>query len=155
MFRDVTTLFKDSIGFKKVIGILYNRYKDKSIDIVVGIESRGFIIAGSLAEKLGCGFIPVRKKGKLPSEVESQDYELEYGVDTVEIHKDALHKGQRVLLIDDLIATGGTALASCKLIERLGGIVVECGFIVDLPELKGRGRLSNYQVFTIVEFAGE
>ena len=125
LFRDITTLFKDKEGIKKVAEIFYDRYKDKKIDVIVGIESRGFIIGGILAEKLNVGFVPIRKKGKLPAEVETQAYSLEYGSDTIEIHKDAIQKGQRVLLIDDLIATGGTALASCKLIEKLGGEVIE------------------------------
>ncbi len=157
MFRDITTLFKDREGMERVMDILYNRYKNMKIDIVVGIESRGFIVGGHLAGKLNCGFVPIRKKGKLPHETESHEYELEYGTDTVEIHKDAIHPGQRVLLVDDLIATGGTALASCKLIETLGGKIVECAFVIDLPDLKGRGKLEEkgYSTFHIVEFKGE
>jgi 5'-methylthioadenosine phosphorylase len=154
-FRDLTTLFQNKQGIKEVTDILYEKYKDEKIDLVAGIESRGFIIAGSLAEKLGCGFVPIRKKGKLPRETISQEYELEYGTDSVEIHKDAIQKGQKVLLIDDLIATGGTALASCQLIEKLGGEIVECAFIVDLPDLKGKEKLSPRRVFAIVEFEGE
>ncbi|MFA5855884.1 MAG: adenine phosphoribosyltransferase [Candidatus Pacearchaeota archaeon] len=157
MFRDITTLLKDSEGFSKVIDILYNRYKNKKIDVIAGIESRGFIIGGVLASKLGLGFIPIRKKGKLPSEVVREEYELEYGTDVIEIHKDSLKYGERVLLIDDLIATGGTCLAACRLIEKLGGIVDECCFVIDLPDLKGSEKLKNngYNVFSIVEFEGE
>ena len=154
-FRDITTLLKDPTAMKKVIEILHNRYKDKQIDIVAGIEARGFILGGILADKLGVGFVPIRKKGKLPGEKEQQEYQLEYGTDVVEIHKDAIPQGSRVLLIDDLIATGGTAQASCQLIEKLGGQIIECAFIVDLPELKGKEKLSKYSVFKIVEFEGE
>ncbi len=155
MFRDITTLFQDPQAMKKTIEILHKRYKDKQIDYVAGIEARGFIIGGSLAEKLNCGFIPIRKKGKLPHEVEQQEYELEYGTDTIEIHKDAFNPGQKILIVDDLIATGGTAQASCKLIEKLKGEIVECSFIIDLPELGGKEKLSKYPVFTLVDFDGE
>ncbi|MEN7982592.1 MAG: S-methyl-5'-thioadenosine phosphorylase [Nanoarchaeota archaeon] len=155
MFRDITTLFQNPEAMKKTIEILHKRYKDKKIDYVAGIEARGFIIGGSLAEKLNCGFIPIRKKGKLPHKVEQQEYELEYGTDTIEIHKDALNPGQRILIVDDLIATGGTAKASCQLIEKLGGEIVECSFIIDLPELGGKEKLANYPVFTLIEFEGE
>jgi 5'-methylthioadenosine phosphorylase len=155
MFRDVTTLFKNPQGLKQVIDIFYNRYKEQGIDKVVGIESRGFILAGSLAEKLNCGFVPIRKKGKLPAETISQEYSLEYGTDSVEIHKDAIDLEEKVLLIDDLIATGGTAKASAELIEKLGGKIVECAFVVDLPDLKGKEKLSKWPVFSLVEFKGE
>ena len=155
MFRDITTLFKDAEGMKKVAEIFYNRYKDKKIDLVAGIESRGFVVAGILAEKLGVGFVPIRKKGKLPHEKESQEYALEYGTDTIEIHKDSIQKGQKILLIDDLIATGGTASASCLLIEKLGGEIAECGFIIELPDLRGKEKLKKYHVFSIVKFEGE
>jgi len=154
-FRDITTLLKDPEGMKKVIEILYNRYKNKNIDVVAGIESRGFIIAAILAEKLNISFVPIRKKGKLPAETISETYDLEYGTDTIEIHKDAIQPRQKVLLIDDLIATGGTALASCKLIEKLQGKIYEASFIVNLPELNGIQKLSNYKVFTLVDFLGK
>ena len=153
-FRDITTLFKDANGMKKVAEIFYNKYKNRKIDVVAGIESRGFIIAGIVAEKLNLGFVPIRKKGKLPHEKESQEYLLEYGKDTIEIHKDSIKKGQKVLLIDDLIATGGTASASCQLIEKLGGEIVECGFIIELLELKGKEKLGKYKIFSIVKFEG-
>jgi len=155
LFRDITTLLKDKEGMRKVIEILFNRYKDEKIDIVAGIEARGFIIAGILAEKLDAGFVPIRKKGKLPFETMQEEYDLEYGTDSVEIHKDAIQRGQKVLLIDDLIATGGTASAACNLIERLGGDIVECGFVIGLPELGGKFKLKRWPVFTIVDFEGE
>jgi len=155
MFRDITTLLKDKESFKKLIDMLYERYKEYNIDIVAGIESRGFIIAGILAEKLNSGLVLIRKPGKLPAETISENYELEYGTDRIEIHKDAISKGQKVLLIDDLIATGGTALASCKLIEKLEGKVVECCFTIELPDLKGREKLSKYPVFSLIKFEGE
>ncbi len=153
-FKDLTTLMKDPEAFKKVVDILYNRYKDENIDVVAGIESRGFIIGGILAERLGLGFVPIRKKGKLPSETIKQDYDLEYGTDTIEIHKDAILPGQNVLIIDDLIATGGTALASCNLVEKLGGKVFECGFIVELKELEGRDKIErkNKRVFSLIKY---
>jgi len=155
MFRDLTTLLKDKEGMKITTDILYNKYKDANIDLVAGIESRGFVFGAILANKLSCGFVPIRKKGKLPYETESQEYDLEYGKDSIEIHKDAIQPGQKVLLVDDLIATGGTASASCKLIEKLGGKIIECVFIVELPELKGREKLANYNIFSLVNFEGE
>ena len=154
MFRDITTLLKDAEGLKKVAEIFEERYRNKKIDVVAGIESRGFIVGSILAEKLNVGFVPLRKPGKLPAETISQSYVKEYGPDTIEIHKDAIKPGQKVLLTDDLIATGDTALAACGLIEKLGGEVVECAFIVDLPELKGKEKL-NKPVFAILEFEGE
>jgi len=155
MFRDITTLLKDARGLGHVINELEERYHKAKINYVAGIESRGFIIGGALAHKLGVGFIPIRKKGKLPAEVIREEYELEYGRDVVEMHKDALKKGDRVLLVDDLIATGGTALAACKLIEKVGGIVEECVFVIDLPELGGKAKLAPRKVFALVEFEGE
>lgn len=157
MFRDITTLFKDATGLRITIDQLAKRYADIKIDKVVGIEARGFIVGTPLAYLLGVGFVPIRKKGKLPAETVGQDYELEYGIDRVEIHKDAISKGEKVLLIDDLLATGGTAAASASLIEELGGEIVECAFVVDLPELGGNKRLTEagYKVFTQCEFEGE
>jgi len=155
MFRDITTLLKDKESLKKLIDILYERYKDYSIEIVAGIESRGFIIAGMLADRLNAGLVLIRKPGKLPAETISESYELEYGEDRVEIHKDAITKGQKILLIDDLLATGGTALASCRLIEKLEGIVTECCFTIELPDLKGREKLSRYNVFSLIKFEGK
>ena len=155
MFRDITTLLKDPEGFNAVVEMFYNRYKDKKIDKIVGIESRGFIIGGALAHKLGVGFVPARKPGKLPAKSTRKDYELEYGKDAVEIHDDAIESGDKVLLVDDLLATGGTSAATAALIEELGGDIVECAFIVDLPDLKGREKLKKYSVFNLVEFEGE
>ena len=154
MFRDITTLLKDNEGFKKIIDILYNRYKARDIEIIAGIESRGFIVGSILAHKLNVGFVPIRKKGKLPYETEREEYDLEYGKDAVEIHKDAIRKGQKVLLIDDLIALGGTSLASCNLIEKLGGKIEEVAFVIELKELGGRKKLEDkgHKVFSIVKF---
>ncbi len=157
MFRDITTLLKDSEGFNRMVNLLVERYKEVKIESVVGIESRGFIIGGVLAHKLGVGFIPIRKPNKLPAETISEEYELEYGKDKIEIHKDAISQGNKVLLVDDLIATGGTALAACNLIKKLGGEIVECCFIIDLPDLGGKKKLEDAgnKVFSLVEFEGE
>ena len=159
MFRDITTLLKDPVGFRLVIDTLAQRYSkaEFKFDTVVGIESRGFIIGSALAYQLGKGFIPIRKKGKLPAEVVCQEYALEYGTDRIEIHKDALKKGERVLLVDDLLATGGTALAAAALVEKLGGIVVEMAFVVDLPDVGGKKKLKEkgYSFFALTEFEGE
>jgi len=156
MFRDITTLLKDKEGYNRMIDLLVERYKDKKIDVVAGIESRGFITGSVLAHKLGIGFVPIRKPNKLPSETISEEYELEYGKDKIEIHKDAIQEGSRVLLIDDLIATGGTCVAAANLIQKLSGNIVECSFIVELPDLGGREKLENkgYKVFSLVEFEG-
>lgn len=155
MFRDITTLLKDAEGFSKTINLLEQRYKDKEIDLIAGIESRGFVIASALASRIGKGLILVRKPGKLPGEKVTEEYSLEYGKDAVEIHKDAISSGQKVLLCDDLLATGGTSAAACNLIEKLGGNVVECAFVVELPELGGRKKLEKWNVFKLVEFGGE
>ena len=159
MFRDITTLLKDPSGFRLVVDSLTQRYlkEHTEFDIVAGIESRGFIIGGALAYSLAKGFIPVRKKGKLPAEVVSHEYELEYGTDTIEIHKDAINSGDRVLIVDDLCATGGTALAAMALVEKLGGVVSEVSFIVDLPDLQGSKKIKEmgYNIHTLVEFEGE
>jgi adenine phosphoribosyltransferase len=159
MFRDITTLIKDPVGFRLVIDSLTQRYVkgDIAFDIIVGIESRGFIIGGALSYTLGKGFVPIRKSGKLPAEKVSHEYELEYGTDKVEMHRDALEKGARVLLIDDLLATGGTALAAAALIEKLGGTVSEMAFIVNLHDIGGHKRLveRGYKVFALTEFEGD
>jgi adenine phosphoribosyltransferase len=156
MFRDITTLLKDPVGFQLTVNELVQRYRGQRIDKVAAIESRGFIVGAPLAFALGAGFVPLRKKGKLPAQTVGQDYELEYGADRVEMHVDALAAGERVLLVDDLIATGGTAQASCKLIESVGAHVVECAFVIDLPDLGGRRRLEDdgYGVHALVHFAG-
>ncbi len=156
-FRDITTLLKDPIGLRTTIDELARRYADMKIDKVAGIESRGFIVGAPLAYVLGKGFVPIRKKGKLPAETIGHDYELEYGTDRIEIHTDAIEKGEKVLLVDDLIATGGTAEAACKLIDKMGGQIVECCFIIDLPDIGGRKRLEKHghKVFALCEFEGD
>lgn len=156
MFRDITTLLKDPNGFKLTIDLLTSNYKDQKIGAVAGIEARGFILGSVLAYNLGLGFIPIRKKGKLPGKTISQSYELEYGTDTIEIHEDAIDKGTRVLLIDDLIATGGTALGAITLIEKVGGVIHETAFVVDLPELGGAQKIKDkgFGVFTLCNFDG-
>lgn len=155
MFRDITTLMKNPEAMRKTIDILVKRFKDRKIDVIAGIESRGFIFGAILAEKLGARFVLIRKPGKLPHEVERQEYELEYGKDAVEIHKDAIEQGDKVVIVDDLVATGGTAQATTRLIEKLGGKVEECDFVIELPELRGREKLKNYSVFSIIKFEGE
>jgi adenine phosphoribosyltransferase len=157
MFRDITTLLKDPIGLRVTIDELARRYADMKIDKIAGIEARGFILGTPLAYVLGKGFIPIRKKGKLPAETIGHDYELEYGTDRIEIHTDAIAPGEKVLLVDDLIATGGTAEAACKLIEKMGGEIVECCFIIDLPDIGGRKRLEKHghKVFALCEFEGD
>ena len=156
MFRDVTTLLKDPTGFRLTIGELAGRYRGRRVDKVAGIESRGFIVGAPLAHQLGAGFVPLRKRGKLPAETVGHDYELEYGVDRIEMHVDAIAAGEEVLLVDDLIATGGTAEAAVRLIEGAGARVVECCFVIALPDLGGRKRLEGrgHRVFALVEFAG-
>ncbi|HUW25693.1 MAG TPA: adenine phosphoribosyltransferase [Gallionella sp.] len=157
MFRDITTLLKDPISLRATIDAIANRYKDKKIDKVAGIESRGFIVGTPVAYQLGVGFVPIRKKGKLPAATVGCDYQLEYGTDRIEIHVDAIQKGDRILLVDDLIATGGTAEAATKLIQDMGGIVVECCFVIDLPDIGGRARLEKHghKVFALCEFEGD
>ena len=157
MFRDITTLLHDSVGFNDLIDLLMQRYKDTPIDAVVGIESRGFIIGSVLAHRLNVGFIPIRKKGKLPPETISEEYDLEYGKDIIEISKEAITPEQKILLVDDLIATGGTCLAACKLLDKLEANIVECCFVIDLPDLGGKKKLldAGYKVFAVVEFEGE
>ena len=157
MFRDITTLIKDPVELKLCLDDFVARYKDIDIDVIVGIDSRGFILGGALAYLLGKAFVPVRKKGKLPAETESESYELEYGTDTIEIHKDAIAAGQKVVIIDDLVATGGTALAAAKLVRKLGGEVTELAFIVDLPDIGGSKRLldAGYKIYAQTVFEGE
>lgn len=157
MFRDVTTLLKDPVGLRITVNEMVNRYSGLKIDKVAGIEARGFILGAPLAYMLGVGFVPIRKKGKLPAETVSKEYALEYGTDVIEIHKDSIAEGERVLLVDDLIATGGTAAAAIALIQILGGDIVECSFVVDLPELGGRRLLESLgqKVFSLCEFEGE
>ena len=157
MFRDVTTLINDAKGFRRAVDDLVLPHAGAKIDKVAGIEARGFILGGAVAHQLSVAFVPVRKKGKLPFETYAQSYELEYGTDELEIHVDAIAPGDRVLLIDDLIATGGTAEAAIKLIERTGGEVVACSFVVDLPDLGGRASLEamGKSVIALCEFEGD
>ncbi|MSO64802.1 MAG: adenine phosphoribosyltransferase [Alphaproteobacteria bacterium] len=156
MFRDITTLLQDPVGFRLTIEGIVGHYRGKPIDKIAAIEARGFILGGAVAEKLAAGFVPVRKKGKLPAATVGQDYQLEYGTDRVEVHTDAILEGERILLVDDLIATGGTALAVVKLIEQVGGQIVGCAFIIDLPDLGGAQRLrdAGHAVHALCAFAG-
>ncbi len=157
MFRDIATLISDSEGLKDCINLFCDRYRDYDFDYIAGVESRGFIVGSALAYSLDKGFIMMRKPGKLPGEVAEQEYELEYGRDKIEIQADAFTKDSRILLVDDLIATGGTALAAISLIEKLGGIVIETAFIVDLPDLGGSRKIleKGYSFFAVTEFEGE
>ena len=141
MFRDVTTLFADPRGFRMAIDKMLHPYAGERIDKVVGLEARGFILGGAIAHQLSVGFVPIRKKGKLPGTTISEEYKLEYGEAIVEVHDDAIQPGEKVLVVDDLLATGGTAEAGIKLVERLGGEIIGCAFIIDLPELGGRKKL--------------
>jgi adenine phosphoribosyltransferase len=156
MFRDVTTLFADARGFRMAIDQLLTPYAGVRIDKVVGLEARGFILGGAVAHQLSTGFVPIRKKGKLPGAVISEAYALEYGEAVMEIHDDALSPGERVLIVDDLLATGGTAEAGIKLCQRLGAEVIGCAFVIDLPDLGGRARLEGLgmEVHVLTEFAG-
>lgn len=156
MFRDVTTLFADARGFRMAIDQLLHPYAGLRFDSVAGLEARGFILGGAVAHQLSTGFVPIRKKGKLPGRTIEQSYQLEYGEAVVEVHDDAFQPGEKVLLVDDLLATGGTAEAGIKLIERLGAEVVGCAFVIDLPELGGRKRLEamGMEVHALCEFDG-
>ncbi|MDP7150792.1 MAG: adenine phosphoribosyltransferase [Paracoccaceae bacterium] len=156
MFRDVTTLFADPRGFRMAVDQMLHPYAGQRIDKVIGLEARGFILGGAIAHQLGCGFVPIRKKGKLPGTTISQDYKLEYGEAIVEIHDDAIEPGETILLVDDLLATGGTAQAGITLIERLGGKIIGCAFIIDLPQLGGRKLIEDMgmDVHILCEFEG-
>eukprot|EP00741_Cyanophora_paradoxa_P013044 tig00020675_g12597.t1 len=154
LFRDVTTLIMNPAAFQKSIDLLAERYRSMGVDAVAGIESRGFIFGAPLALALKVPFVLIRKKGKLPGKKVRMEYALEYGTDVIEMHEDAVHKGQRLVLFDDLIATGGTMEAGAKLVEQLGGVVVECAFVVELPDLGGRARLGARPVFSLVSFDG-
>jgi|APSaa5957512622_1039677.scaffolds.fasta_scaffold02396_2 5'-methylthioadenosine phosphorylase len=157
MFRDITTLIKNPNGLRLVTKALVERYKDSGLDAVAGMESRGFVVGSTLAHELGIGFIMLRKPGKLPGKTEKVEYTTEYSTDAIEVHSDAITPGLNVLVIDDLIATGGTALAACQLVEKLGGTVHECAFVVDLPDLAGKKKLTDagYAAFNLIEFEGE
>jgi adenine phosphoribosyltransferase len=152
LFRDITTLIKDGEDFGKVVDIIVNKYRGEGIDAVACIEARGFIFGGAAAYALGVGFVPIRKKGKLPAAVHSESYALEYGEDTLEVHRDAFSPGQRVLLVDDLLATGGTAAASVRLIEKAGANVAGIAFLIELSGLNGAEKLAGYQVFSILRY---
>jgi len=157
MFRDITTLLKDPIGMQLVVDNLLKRYRGENINKIVGIEARGFVLGGALSYMLGIGLVLARKSGKLPAEVEEQEYSLEYGTDKIQIHKDAIQEGDNVLVVDDLIATGGTLMAGCQLVEKMGGEVVSCGAVVDLPDIGGSKKLreKGYDVYHMVEFEGD
>lgn len=155
IFRDVTTVLQDAEGFKLAIDSMQEKLKDVDFDLIIGAESRGFIFGTPIAYNMNKPFVPVRKKGKLPCETIEESYDLEYGKATLEIHKDAISKGQKVVIIDDLVATGGTLEAIIKLVERLGGEVVKICCLIELPDLKGREKLKDYDLCTIIEFEGE
>ncbi len=152
LFYDITTLLKDRLGFARLIDALTEHYLNQDIDLVLGIEARGFIFGPALAYRLNAGFIPVRKPKKLPAEVLQWKYELEYGHDTLEIHKDAIKPGQRVIICDDLLATGGTAKATADMVKQLGGNICGMGFVVELDGLKGRDKLKGYDVFSLLHY---
>ncbi len=154
LFRDITTLIRDGEAFQDVVDAMVEHYIDTDIDVIVGIEARGWIFGAPLAYELGAGFVPVRKPSKLPAEKISVSYALEYGSNTLEMHKDALAPGTKVLLVDDLLATGGSAKAAIDLVEKLGGQVVGTAFLIELKDLKGRDRLKGYDVFSMIQFEG-
>jgi adenine phosphoribosyltransferase len=155
VFRDITTLIKNNMAMAEAIDKMYDHYKEKRIDKVVSVESRGYILGAPLAYKLGAGFVPVRKPGKLPAATIKQEYELEYGTDAVEIHKDAISSGEAVLVHDDLLATGGTIAASCQLVERLGGRIVGLSFLIELAFLQAREKLSQYDIYSLIKYDHE
>lgn len=155
LFRDVTTLIQNKQAFKKTVDLLAKKYKGKGFDKVVGVEARGFIFGAAVAHKINAGFVPVRKKGKLPYKTISTTYELEYGTDTLEIHKDAIKPGEKVLIIDDLLATGGTVKAVTELINQLGGRIAGIGFVIELVDLHGKDKLKDYPLYSLIKFQGE
>jgi adenine phosphoribosyltransferase len=155
LFRDITTLLQDKKAFKSAVDALAAKYKNKKIDSVVAVEARGFILGGAVAHKLGAGFVPVRKKGKLPWKTHSATYTLEYGTDTLEIHQDALKPGDKILIIDDLLATGGTVKAVTELVKQQQGKIAGIAFLVELIDLKGKEKLKEYPVFSLIKFKGE
>jgi len=155
VFRDITTLAKDPAGLRAAVDAIAGRYEKAGVDVVVGIESRGFIFGAAVAYRLGVGFVPARKPGKLPAPAVRAEYSLEYGTDVIEMHRDAISPGQRVLIVDDLLATGGTAAAAVRLVEELGGRVVALAFLIDLSFLNGRSKLGGYEVFSLIEYDSE
>jgi len=152
LFKDITTLLKDGPAFRRVVDLLAAHYQRERVEVVVGIESRGFIFGGALAHQLGAGFVPVRKLGKLPGKTIEVEYELEYGRDALAVHEDAIHAGQRVLAVDDLLATGGTMAATLRLIEQLGGQVVGVTFLIELAFLHGREKLKSYPLHSVIVY---
>ncbi len=155
MFRDITTLLKDPVAFAQSIDLISETYSTHRIEKVVGIESRGFVFGAPVAYKLNCGFVPVRKPGKLPAATLRQEYALEYGSDAIEIHEDAITPGERVLMVDDLLATGGTMAAACRLVEKLGGQIVGVAFLIELAFLPGRSRLNGYDISSLIRYDEE
>jgi adenine phosphoribosyltransferase len=151
-FYDITTLLKNAKGLRRVIDAFGERFADQKIDVVVGIEARGYFFAPAVALALGTGFVPVRKPKKLPCEVEFWEYDLEYGTDRLEIHRDAIENGQRVLVVDDVLATGGTAAAVARLVEKLGGNIASFGFVIELDFLHGREKLKNFDVYSMIHY---
>lgn len=152
LFRDITPLLQDATSFKEAIDLLVGHYQDRKVDLVVSAEARGFILGAGIAYRLGVGFVPVRKPGKLPYEVKRVTYELEYGEDSLEIHKDGVNKGDRVLVFDDLLATGGTARAMCQLVQELEGKIVGVCFLIELTSLKGREKLKGHDIFSLIKY---
>ena len=152
LFRDITTLLKEPAAFEYAVDQLCDKYKNAKIDKIVSVEARGYIFGGVLAYRLSCGFIPARKPGKLPADTVAMEYTLEYGKNCIEIHKDAIKPGERILIVDDLLATGGTVLATAQLVEQLGGIVVGCAFLIDLTFLKGGEKLKPRPVFSLIQY---
>ncbi len=155
VFRDITTLLKDAEAFRQAVDEMAGAFADEKVDLIVGVESRGFIFGGAMAYKLGVGFVPVRKPGKLPAETVKAEYELEYGKDAIEIHKDAIQPGQKVLLVDDLLATGGTMAATVELVKKLGAEIVGIVFLIELAFLNGREKLAGYPVKALISYASE
>jgi len=155
VFRDITTLLKDGDALRRAVDELAAPFEGDGVDLVVCAEARGFILGGAVACKLGAGFVPVRKAGKLPAETIEETYELEYGTDTVTLHRDAIQPGQRVLMLDDLLATGGTMAACCRMVERLGGRIVGCAFLIELSYLRGREKLGDYPVVSLIDYESE
>jgi len=154
VFKDITTLLKNNEGFENTLDKLFNLSKNKGITKVIGVESRGFIFGGALAAKLGAGFVPIRKPGKLPAETLKEEYTLEYGTDSIEIHKHAINENDVVLLHDDLLATGGTMTAACKLVEKMGARIAQISFIIELDFLNGREKIKNYDVQSLIHYEG-
>ena len=154
-FKDITTLLKDGPAYQEAVRQIWEPFAASHIDVIVGIEARGFFMAGALAMEHGIGLVPVRKQGKLPAEIYEEEYVLEYGTDIIEMHKDAIQEGQRVLLVDDLLATGGTMAAACRLVEKAGGIVTGIGLFIELDFLHGRDKIQSYQVHSLIHYESE